>query len=156
MKRMVTIMAVLMLLVTVVIPPCAAIADDSREEYWKGVQEYVVSMLDGLSTIHKIGRDTFDADYILMTYSYLAEYLSIRRVLGVEDAWIYKEYVEEGTVFRDNMPDYLPSEKQLVGVDQAIGERFCGWVDGEESDADFADFLMGLIRDMILEEEKAK
>lgn len=156
MKRMVAIMAVLMLLVTVVIPPCAAIADDSREEYWKGVQEYVVSMLDGLSKIHSIGRDTFDADYILMTYSYLMEYLAVRRLIDLESSWFYKDYYEDGTVFRDGMPDYLPGEQSFVGVEQKIGERFSGWVDGEESDEDFADFMMNLIRSMILEEETAE
>ena len=141
------------ILMVVILLPITVLSETiSREEYYKQVQEDTKEILASIVSVYEEDPEGFDADYIMIAYSYFMEFMSLRRVNTIEGIWHLKELTEK-TLLRDfDDLDMLNTESMLAYIETTFMDKFIAWTKGEETDTAFAEYIIKMIKSMALEE----
>ena len=141
MRKIIALLLVIILLPIVVLSE----AGMTREEYYTEVNDSTIGILKSIVDAYNQAPEAFDADLIMMAYSYYAEYLALRRILTLESLWKYTG-LTDGSVYKDLLNGTsLQQEHSYAYIDKIISEKFMDWSDGKKTDEEFAKYIIGVI-----------
>lgn len=136
-----------MVLLVMMVVPAVCVAEDvyTREEYYGQVEENTKDILQSVVDYYNQDPEQFDADMIFFAYTYLEEGMALQRIELLEKMWkvVQNGYVTFSGTIRDQIKD-------SVMLKRLMDTRYEKWLKGEESDADFAKYVIAMINTMIL------
>ena len=143
-----------LLVIALVIPAFCVAEDDEpmdRSEYYEYVNITTKEILTNIVSKYESDKDSFDADYIFFAYTYFKEWMALRTITSLEILW---NTTQPGTVsFKGNFKEV---EKGCAMIERMMDEDYEKWLKEEKSDAEFAEYIIKMIKAMALSDSETK